>query len=193
MNKEEVEEIMMETKLEGEWIDVERTVPDEVGQDIIRMAVENSSNGDGATLLSVSGDDSSFESQISDAQVSAYVDMVANLGDGDNSEQDSLPDDFFERLSTRQRIFLEILLKSDGPVTGPEIREKMRSEYDQEVSDSGSGTAGIISGLTRKYGKEFRGDLIGGRVSHHNDEDNRVFEHWIGEKYEEDLRDYFDF
>ncbi|SDG41943.1 hypothetical protein SAMN05216218_1371 [Halorientalis regularis] len=68
----------------------------------------------------------------------------------------------------------------------------MRNKYNQDVADSGSGTAGIISGITRKYGKGFRDDLLQGTVSHHNDEGSRIFEHWIGDKYEEELRDHFD-
>jgi hypothetical protein len=183
---------MMETKLNGEWIQAEKDVPDATGRNIIKMAIESDYDGEHSVSLSVVGDGSTFESQLSPSQASAYVDMVASLGENDDGEQNSLPDDFFDRLSTRQRIFLKILLKSDGAATGPEIREKMRTEYGQEVSDSGSGTAGIISGFTRKYGKDFRQELISGGVSHHNDEDNRVFEHWIGEKYEDELRDYFD-
>ena len=183
---------MMETKLEADWIQVTRTVPDDVGQSVIKMAVDASTNNETAPFVSVTGNDSSYESRIAESQVSTYVEMVSELEDGEDSQQKTLPEDFFERLSTRQEIFLEILAKSDQPVTGPDIRNKMRSEYDQEVSDSGSGTAGIISGFTRKYGTDFRDGLIIGRVSHHNDEDNRVFEHELGDTYKEEIEEYFD-
>lgn len=181
----------METQLEGGWIRVERSVPDEVGQDIIGIAVKNGGNSDGVSV-SVTGDESSFNGNLAESQIPDYIKLVTSEGADENTEEDWLPDDFFNRLTTRQRILIKILLEHDEPVTGPDIRDEMRSEYDQEVDDSGSGTAGIISGITRKYGKEFRGDLLQGRVSHHNDEGSRVFEHWIGDKYEEELRDYFD-
>lgn len=183
---------MMQTKLEGNWIHVERSVPDETGQKIIGMAVNSASNGGSSLSLSVNGDKSSFDGILTESQVSEYIEMVSEGAADKNTRENSLPDDFFDRLSTRQLIFLKILLEHDEPVTGPEIRDEMRTKYDQEVSDSGSGTAGIISGFTRKYDKNFRRDLVGGKVSHHNDEGSRVYEHWIGEKYEEELRDYFE-
>lgn len=181
---------MMQAKLEGEWIHVERSVPDEAGQRIIGMGVKNAGNGVGDLSLSVDGEESSFDGTLTESQLPEFIAMVSESAADKNTRQDSLPDDFFDRLSTRQLIFLKILLEHDEPVTGPEIRDEMRTKYNQEVSDSGSGTAGIISGFTRKYGKDFRSDLIGGRVSHHNDEGSRVFEHWIGDKYEEELREY---
>lgn len=183
---------MMESKIDGDGISIERNVSDEIGQNIISMAVKNAGNGTSSLSLSVTGEDSSYEGTLAESQLPKLIKMVIEETSDEEAAQDSLPDDFFEKLSTRQHIFLKILLEHDDPVTGPEIRDEMRTKYDQEVSDSGSGTAGIISGFTRKYGKEFRGDLIEGRVSHHNDEGSRVFEHWICDKYEEELRDYFD-
>lgn len=183
---------MMETEAKADWIHVEQSVPNEVGQDIIGFAVRNGSDDDDGVSLSVTGEGTSFDGNLAESQIPEYIKMVTSKETDENTEQDSLPDDFFDRLSTRQRIFIKILLERDEPVTGPDIRDEMRTEYDQEVDDSGSGTAGIISGITRKYGKEFREELLGGGVSHHNDEGSRVFEHWIGDKYEEELRDHFD-
>jgi hypothetical protein len=183
---------MMKTELEGDWISAEQSVGDEIGQKLIAMGALGVDDGEKTVSLSVSGDESSFTGMLAESQLPEYFELVTQGTPLDNVEDDSLPDDFFERLSERQRIFIQILLEHDEPVTGPDIREEMRSKYDQEVSDSGSGTAGIISGITRKYGKDFRSNLLGGRVSHHNDEGSRVFEHWIGDKYEEELRDYFD-
>ncbi len=181
---------MMEIEFEAEWICVERSVSDEKGQEIIGKAAATAGNG--SVSLSVTGDNSSYNGMIAEPQLPEYIELVTDEVAEDNTEQASLPDDFFEQLSTRQRIFLKILLEHDEPVTGPDIRDEMRTKYDQDVSDSGSGTAGIISGFTRKYDKDFRSQLISGGVSHHNDEGSRVFEHWVGDKYEEELRDYFD-
>lgn len=182
----------MQTELEGAWIRVERSVSDEAGQDIISLAVRTGGNGTGSVSLSVSGDESSYNGTLTESRIPEYIEIVTDDEADDDTRGDSLPDDFFDRLSQRQRIFLKILLEHDEPVPGPEIRDEMRNKYDQDVADSGSGTAGIISGITRKYSKDFRNDLLQGTVSHHNDEGSRIFEHWIGDKYEEELRDHFD-
>lgn len=182
---------MMKTSLESEWISVERSVSDKTGQDIINLAVENM-NSTSDLLLSVDGEESSFNGKLTKSQLPRFIEIVSQDATSNDTEQDTLPDDFFDRLSKRQLIFLKILLDHGESVTGPKIREEMRNEYNQEVSDSGSGTAGIISGFTRKYGRQFRKNLVVGQVSHHNDEGSRVFEHWIGDKYEEELRDYFE-
>lgn len=185
-------EAMMQTEIDGEWISVERGVTDEVGQDIISMAVSTADDDGNRVSLSVTGDESSYTGTLSESQIPDYIELVTQEEVDEDTNDGALPEGFFDRLTTRQRAFLEIILDRDEPVTGPDIRDEMRTEYDIDVADSGSGTAGIISGFTRKYGKEFRGDLIGGTVSHHNDEGSRVFEHWIEDKYEDELRDYFD-
>lgn len=182
----------MQTEIDGGWISVEREVTDETGQNIISMAVSNPDNGEERVSLSVAGDESSYTGTLSESQLSEYIGMVTQEEVDDSASDGALPEGFFDRLTTRQQAFLEILLDHNEPVTGPDIRDEMRTKYDIEVADSGSGTAGIISGFTRKYGKEFRRDLLGGGVSHHNDAGSRVFEHWIEDKYEDELRDYFD-
>lgn len=182
----------MEASLKGEWIRAERTVTTEDGNYLIGKAVENEVNESDSASLNVIGDDLSFEGKVPESQIPSVIEkMISEPPDGSAEQEDSLPAEFFEQLSARQRILIKILLEHDGRVTGPDIRDEMRTQYDQEVSHSGSGTAGIISGITRKYGKEFRNDLIQGTVSHHNDEGSRVYEFWIGEKYEEELRDQF--
>lgn len=116
---------------------------------------------------------------------------MAGAVNGDGSLPDSLPSDFFEGLTERQEVMIKILLDHDRWVPGPEIREEMREEYDVPVSDSGAGTAGIISGFTQQYGEEFRRELIDGRWTH-PDGGNRIAEHKIGRQYEDELRDHFD-
>jgi hypothetical protein len=115
---------------------------------------------------------------------------MAERADSGQNPPESLPSDFFERLTERQEAMIKILLDHDGWVLGPDIREEMQNEYDVQIAERGSGTAGIISGFTRKYGKEFRNKLIDGRWTH-PDSGNRIAEHTIGEQYENELRDYF--
>jgi hypothetical protein len=183
----------MQITIEDDWIHAERQVTTENGNKIIRKSTKTEVDGSDPVSLNVNGDDSSFEAKVPESQLPSLFEMMTGDSGEENAEQeDSLPDEFFEQLSSRQEILLKILMKHDEPITGPDIRDEMRTEYGQEVSDSGSGIAGINSGITRKYSKNFRSDLIQGRVSHHNDEGSQVYEFWIGKKYKEDLRDHFD-
>jgi uncharacterized protein with ParB-like and HNH nuclease domain len=72
---------------------------------------------------------------------------------------DSLPDNFFRRLTNRQEAFIRILLEADGWVLNEDIRQKMEEEYNLS-SGGGQAMAGILSGFTRKYNKDFRDRLI---------------------------------
>lgn len=101
--------------------------------------------------------------------------------------RDTLPRDFFERLTEKQEILLKILLEADDEwIRGVEIRQIMRDEYDMDVPRSTGATTGIISGFTRKYDREFRDNVVAGRWV---DESRQHAEHKIGEKYKEQIRD----
>lgn len=99
--------------------------------------------------------------------------------------RETLPDDFFKRLSKKQKVLLEILLDADGEyMRGVDIRQKMRDEYSIDIGERG--TAGVIGGFTRKYGRGFRDDLVEGDwVS----EKRQYSKHRLGEKYKNELRD----
>jgi len=106
--------------------------------------------------------------------------------DSETYEDDSLPEDFFNRLSEKQRVMLEILLEADGEwMRGVDIRQKMRDEYRIDIGDVGQPTVGIIGGFTRKCDRSFRDDLIAGRW---RDESKQHSEHKVGEKYRDELR-----
>ena len=102
------------------------------------------------------------------------------------SESKRLPGDFFRRLTDRQEAFLRILLDADEWILSTDIRQEIQNEYGISLGTGGGGIAGILSGFSRKYGKEFTRDLIDGR--------------WTGEQgeyrlnsasgYEEKLRDH---
>lgn len=99
--------------------------------------------------------------------------------------REALPADFFERLSEKQRVLLEILLEADGEyMRGVDIREEMRTGYDIEIGERG--TAGVIGGFTRKYSRSFRDDLIDGAWV---DEERQHAKHRLGEEYREEIRD----
>lgn len=184
---------MMQISIEDNWIKAERQVPNEDGNGAIKETIETDVDGSDPVSINVNGNDSSFEGKVPESQIPSVIGkMITESGEENAEQEDSLPPEFFEKLSVRQKIFLKILMKHDEPITGPDIRDEMRTEFDQEVSDSGSGIAGIISGLTRKYSKNFRSELIQQTLSHHNDEGSRVYKFWIGEKYKQDLRDHFD-
>jgi len=97
----------------------------------------------------------------------------------------SLPSDFFERLTEKQRGMIRVLLDADGDwIRGTEIRERMRTEYGIDIGEEGNPTAGVMAGLTRKYGEGFRRDVIEGRWG---DDARQYTEHRIGEKYQDEL------
>lgn len=104
-------------------------------------------------------------------------------------EKESLPTDFFERLSPKKKALLQILLDADGEwVRGVDIRQQMRDDYDLTVPNKPGALAIHLSHYTQWYSKDFRRNLIPGRwvEDSHNHGEFR-----IGEKYEDELRDWF--
>jgi hypothetical protein len=76
-----------------------------------------------------------------------------------DTEYDSLPDNFFRRLTNRQEAVVRILLDEGDWMLNEDIRERMEDEYDLSTS-GGTAMSGILAGFTRKYSKNFTYSLI---------------------------------
>ena len=103
--------------------------------------------------------------------------------------RETLPDNFFERLSPKKEALLQVLLDVDGEwVRGVDIRQQMRDGYGLSVPEHPGAVAIHLSHYTQWYSEEFRRDVIPGRW----EDDTRIHaEFRIGEKYEDELRDWF--
>lgn len=105
-------------------------------------------------------------------------------------QKDTLPDDFFQRVSPKKRALLQVLLDADGEwVRGVDIRQQMREAYDLDVPNKPGAIAIHLSHYTQWYSEEFRRNLIPGRWV---DESHNHAEFRIGEKYKDQLREWFD-
>lgn len=103
--------------------------------------------------------------------------------------RDTLPDDFFDRLSPKKEALLQVLLEAEGDwVRGVDIREQMREEYDLSVPEHPGAIAIHLGHYTQWYSKGFRWNLIPGQWA---DDSRTHAEFRIGEKYEDELRDWF--
>lgn len=186
----------MTTTLEitGEGISVERQISESTGVKIMETALEDTSNGDGpGVTVGLSGEGMEFTRDLTESAAVKILDIAVHDGSQatmDSTSNEGLPEDFFERLSKKQRIMIEILLEADGEwMRGTDIRQKMREEYGLDVGHGGRATAGVIAGLTRKYDEELRRDVIPGRWA---DETQQHAEFRIGEKYENEIRARFE-
>lgn len=84
--------------------------------------------------------------------------------DSDAPEYETLPNNFFRRLTNRQEAFIRILLDENDWIVNQEIRQRMKDEYD--LSSGGSkAMSGILSGFTRKYTNNFTWNLINYRTT----------------------------
>lgn len=120
--------------------------------------------------VSLSGDGIEFEREVSESTALSIMEL--SISDGANATElldetdsddttelagsgpESLPDNFFNRLSTKQEALLHVLHEADEPLTSTELRRRMSNEYDVSVG-GGRGLAGIFAGFTRKYGDDF--------------------------------------
>jgi hypothetical protein len=133
-----------------------------------------------------------FDRLISETTGVKAIDAAVHGGNQTATETQSrddsgLPDNFFNKLSQKQEVMLEILVQADGDwMRGVDIREKMREEYDMDVGQGGRATAGVIAGLTRKYSEEMRREIIPGRWS---DETQQHAEFRIGDKYKQEIKE----
>lgn len=187
---------MTTIKMSGEGIKVDREIPEAVAIQIMEGAIEDEVREAGPTVtLTLKGDGIQFDRELSEqAGVSALKTAIQEDTDGDADTEagahDRLPDDFFDRLSQKQRIMMEILLDADGGwMRGVDIRQKMREEYDLDVGEGGRATAGVIAGVTRKYGEDLRREVLPGRWA---DETQQHAEFSIGDKYRDEIEEWFD-
>lgn len=103
----------------------------------------------------------------------------------DPRDRQRLPSDFFERLTEKQEGMIRVLIDADGDwVRGSEIRRRMRDDYGIDIAKNGRSTAGVMAGLTRKYGEGFRRDVIEGRWG---DDGRQYTEHRIGDTYRNEI------
>lgn len=104
--------------------------------------------------------------------------------------QDTLPADFYKRLSPKKNALFKELLDAEGEwMRGVDIRQRMRDNHGLSVPDHPGAIAIHLSHYTQWYSEEFRRDLIPGRW----EDNSRVHaEFRLGEKFEDELRDWFD-
>jgi hypothetical protein len=185
---------MTSLTIDGEGISVDREVSEGTGLKIMEIAFEHEASEDESTLtVRLRGEGIEFTRDLPETVGVKILDLTVHEGAmslNDNSSEEGLPEDFFDRLSTKQRIMLEILLEADGEwMRGTDIRQKMRDEYGLEVGEGGRATAGVIAGLTRKYDEDFRREVIPGQWA---DETQQHAEFRIGDKYKEEIRVRFE-
>ena len=181
----------------GDGISVEREVSEQTAPQIIQTAMSPGTSEGELVTVNVTGEGMSFERTISEDAATDVIGMAIRNGhqtqqeddeDGgtsDSQEYDGLPDDFFSRLTGSQEAMVKVLLENEGWVLNGELRQQMDEQYGKTI-DTGPALSGVIAGLSRKYGKEFRNDLIEGS--------------WTGDEvkfrlnrdYEEELREGLD-
>lgn len=186
----------MTTTLEitGEGLSVEWQISESTCVKIMETALENTVNGDRPDVtVNLCGEGMEFTRDLTESAAVKILDIAVHDGSQtttDSMSKEGLPEDFFKRLSKKQRIMIEILLETDGEwIRGTDIRQKMREEHGLDVGHGGRATAGVIAGLTRKYTEELRRDVIPGRWA---DETQQHAEFRIGEKYEDEIRAEFE-
>jgi len=174
----------------GEGLSIEREITQSKALKIIEIALEDQADeAETGITVTLHGEGIELDREVSKLTALEMSNVVIHDDDEETENRDfdgiGLPDNFFDRLSTKQRIMLEILLEADGEwIRGTDIRQKMREEYGMDVGEGGRATAGVIAGLTRKYNEEFRRDVIPGRWA---DETQQHAEFRIGEKYKKEI------
>lgn len=117
--------------------------------------------------VTLSGEGIEFEREVSESIAISIMQLAITDGDAEGAADeavpepsreptspDSLPEDFFVRLSSKQEAMLRVLVQADEPLTSTELRRRMADEHDVETR-GGRALAGIIAGFTRKYGDDF--------------------------------------
>lgn len=182
----------------GNGISVDREISERTAPKIIEIALNDEVNGaEGTVTVSLEGEGMGLDRRVSettgvkliDAGVhdSTRLDTGADEEETEESEEAGFPEDFFDRLTEKQRVMIEILLKNDGEwMLGKEVRQAMRDDYGMDIPNSGRATAGVIAGLTRKYDEEFRRDVIEGQWA---DETQQNAKFRIGERYREEIKE----
>ncbi|AEN07756.1 hypothetical protein Halar_0514 (plasmid) [halophilic archaeon DL31] len=188
----------VQMKVMGEGISVNRGVSEGTALQIMEIALDDGANAEEETMtVSLEGDGIGLNRDISETTGVELIDLGVHNGnrsitesdseESEAQERDRLPEDFFDRLTEKQRVMIEILLKNDEEwMRGKEIRQAMREHYGMDVPDGGRATAGVIAGLTRKYDEELRRDVIDGQWA---DETHQNAEFRIGDKYREEIEE----
>lgn len=104
--------------------------------------------------------------------------------------RDSLPADFFDRLTPKKEALLQVLLAADGEwVEGSRVRQRMRDEHGLSVPEKSGAIASHQGHFTKRYSKRFSRDVIDVQWV---DESRGIAEYRLGAKYEDEIREYFD-
>lgn len=104
--------------------------------------------------------------------------------------QSTLPNDFLDSLSVKKEALIQVLLEADEEWTlGKDVRERMRNEYGLDVPEKPGAISSHQAHLTKRYSKEFSRNIIDARW---RNKSQGVAEYQVGEKYESELREYFD-
>lgn len=155
----------------GEGISFEREISESTAPQIMETAMDEDMEDGKVVTVSLSGEGMSFERETSElvglqvmevSITNGSREVTTSASEGDTEEQSGLPDSFFNRLTDRQEAFVRILLEADDWMLNEDIRQKMEEEYGLS-SGGGQAIAGILSGFTRKYGKDFSDSLVENR------------------------------
>jgi allantoicase len=104
--------------------------------------------------------------------------------------RDTLPGDFFRRLSPKKAALHRVLLDAHPAwIRGVEARRRMREEHNLSVPDKPGAISIHQAYYTRWYSKEFSRDLIQARW---DPEDSNHAQIRLGDKYADELREWFD-
>lgn len=188
----------VQVKITGEGVTVRREVSEGTALEVMETALSDELDSNEETMdVSLEGEGMGLDREVSTTTGVELIDIgvhdgsrsVASSDEGETTEgqDDNLPEDFFDRLTEKQRIMIEILLENDeGWMRGKEVRQAMRDDYGMDIPEGGRATAGVIAGLTRKYDEELRRDVIDGQWA---DETQQNAEFRIGEKYRAELEE----
>jgi hypothetical protein len=154
------------TKLDGEGIAVEREISEAKAVRIMGIIFDDEN--------SESSEEGSQE--LNDASESSEDSAEAR------EEYETLPDSFFNRLTRRQKAYVEILVEAGDWLSNEEIRRQLEDDYDLNCGGP-QAISGIRSGFTRKYGKGFsvdERDWMGDQNQYQLNEQYReeIEEHW---------------
>lgn len=102
----------------------------------------------------------------------------------------TLPNDFFDWLSPKKEALIQVLLEAEKEwVMGDDLRQGMRDRYGLSVPDESGAIASHQGHLTKRYSKEFSRNIIDVRWA---DESRGLAEYQVGNKYRDELAEYFD-
>lgn len=194
---ESVQKMTVQMTVTGEGITVSREVSEGTALEVMKVALgDEVDDGEETVTVSLEGEGMGLDRSVSETTGVELIDVgvhdgsrstATDDGEADRTEEGGLPENFFDRLSEKQRVMIEILLENGEEwMRGKEIRQAMRDEYGMDVPEGGRATAGVIAGLTRKYDEDFRRDVIEGRWA---DETQRNAEFRIGGRYREEIEE----